>query len=106
MKNTTTGLELSDTLAAIASHQRMRILSLLAEERLHVSELARQVGMSRALLYMHLTKLETAGFVTGKLELSPDGKAHKYYEVLPFKLTIDLSTIVAAIAADSTNGEK
>ncbi len=106
MEEPITGAALSSNLAAIASHQRMRILALLAEERLHVSELARRIGMSRPLLYMHLTKLEEAGFVAGKLELSDEGKAHKYFEVVPFELVIDLETIVAAVAADPTNGEE
>jgi DNA-binding transcriptional ArsR family regulator len=91
--------ELSGRLAAIASPQRMRILALLHGERLHVSELARRVGMSRALLYMHLTKLEEAGFVTGHLEMSADGKALKFFELVPFILTLDPQTIVDAVAA-------
>ena len=97
---------LSARLAAIASPQRMRIVAILAGESLHVSELARRVEMSRALLYMHLTKLEEAGFVTGHLELSDDGKALKFFEVVPFVLTIDAQTIVTAVAADTENGEK
>ncbi|GAB2569196.1 ArsR/SmtB family transcription factor [Leucobacter ruminantium] len=105
MDNWITGAALSGKLAAIASHQRMRIIALLAEERLHVSELARRVGMSRPLLYMHLTKLEEAGFVAGKLELGEDGKAHKYYEIVPFELVIDTATIVAAVAADPIDGD-
>ncbi|OJU41317.1 MAG: ArsR family transcriptional regulator [Microbacterium sp. 69-10] len=84
----------------------MRIIALLAEERLHVSELARRIGMSRPLLYMHLTKLEEAGFVAGRLELSEEGKAHKYFELLPFELVISTETIVDAIAADPTDGEE
>lgn len=101
-----TAEQLSARLAAIASPQRMRIIALLAGERLHVSELARRVGMSRALLYMHLTKLEEAGFVTGHLELSPDGKAMKYFEVVPFALTIDTQAIVTAVQAHTENGEE
>ena len=88
--------ELSSTLAAIASPQRMRIIALLSDEPLHVSELARRVGMSRALLYMHLTKLEEAGFIAGHLELSDDGKALKFFEVVPFTLTIDRERSLAA----------
>lgn len=91
--------ELSSRLAAIASPQRMRIIALLSGETLHVSELARRMGMSRALLYMHLTKLEDAGFVTGHLELSADGKAMKFFEVLPFMLTLTASTFVKAVSA-------
>ena len=91
--------QLSAWLTAIASPQRMRILATIAGERLHVSEIARRVGMSRPLLYMHLAKLEEAGFVTGHLELADDGKALKYFEALPFVKTLDLATLVAAVAA-------
>jgi len=93
--------QLSARLGAIASTQRLRILSMLSTERLHVSELARRVGMSRALLYMHLTKLEEAGFVTGRLELGPDGKAMKYFEATEFEFTITLGSIAAAVALSS-----
>ena len=99
-------IALSGRLAAVASDQRMRIIALLAEERLHVSELARRIGMSRPLLYMHLAKLEEAGFVTGSLELGEDGKALKYFALTPFELVITTETIVAAVAADSTDGEE
>lgn len=92
--------ELSDRLAAIASPQRMRILATLAGEELHVSELARRLGMSRPLLYMHLTKLEEAGFVSGRLELSDDGKALKCFQIQPFSLVIDAKTITAAVASE------
>lgn len=64
-----------------------------------MSELARRMGMSRALPYMHLTKLEDAGFVTGHLELSADGKAMKFFAVLPFTLTLTASTLVNAVSA-------
>lgn len=88
--------ELALRLAAIASPQRIRILAQLAGGALHVSELARRVGMSRALLYMHLTKLEESGFVAGRLELGDDGKALKIFEIVPFSFTIDLDTVAAA----------
>ncbi|MEO6941685.1 MAG: winged helix-turn-helix domain-containing protein [Terrimesophilobacter sp.] len=94
--------ELSRRLAAIASPQRMRIIAALVAEPLHVSALARRVEMSRALLYMHLAKLEETGFVRGHLELGDDGKALKFFEVLPFNLTIDKDTLVTAANAEST----
>lgn len=89
--------ELSSRLTAIASPQRMRIIAQLAGESLHVSELARRMEMSRALLYMHLAKLEEAGFVTGHLELSEDGKALKFFEAVPFDITITPTVILAAV---------
>lgn len=93
--------ELSARLTAIASPQRLRILAMLAGEKLHVSELARRVQMSRALLYMHLAKLEEAGYVVGDLQLSDDGKAMKFFEVLPFTLAVDITAVVAAVNADA-----
>jgi DNA-binding transcriptional ArsR family regulator len=86
-------------LTAVASPQRFRIIAALATGPLHVSELARQLGMSRALLYMHLQRLEEAGYLSGRLELSDDGRALKFFELVPFTLTIDTDTIVAAVTA-------
>lgn len=94
--------QLVAALGAIASHQRMAIIAELAPGRLHVSELARRVGMSRALLYMHLTKLEEAGFVAGHLELGPDGKALKYFEVVKFRIVVDLPAVLDAIAKSTS----
>ncbi len=97
--------ELSSRLAAIASPQRMRIIAMLAGERLHVSELARRVGMSRALLYMHLAKLEEAGFIAGQLELGDDGKALKFFQVISFKIIVTLAVLVAAVNQQEGKGE-
>jgi DNA-binding MarR family transcriptional regulator len=80
----------------------MLILVELTNGRLHVSELARRVGMSRALLYMHLAKLEAAGFVTTSLELSDEGTALKFVSLEPFALHIDITTITSAVARDAT----
>lgn len=98
--------ELSNQLSAIASPQRMRIIAMLAGERLHVSELARRVGMSRALLYMHLAKLEEARFIAGQLELGDDGKALKFFQVLPFTIKLDAATLSKAVAAQTESESK
>lgn len=90
--------ELSAKLSAVASPQRIHILAALEPGRLHISELARRLNMSRALLYMHLAKLEEAGFIASSLELSRDGKALKFVSLLPFILTIDTPALVAAVA--------
>lgn len=87
-------------LTAIGHPLRLRIIAELAHGRVHVSELARRLGMSRPLLYMHLDKLEKAGLVAGKLELSEDGKAMKYYELAPFELRVTAATIVDALRRD------
>lgn len=98
--------QLSTWLTAIASPQRLRILATIADAPLHVSEIARRMGMSRALLYMHIAKLEEAGFVTGHHELTEDGKALKFFTASPFSTTLDLATVVAAVAASPTESSE
>ncbi|MGK5532606.1 ArsR/SmtB family transcription factor [Streptomyces sp. URMC 129] len=90
------GDELVKVLAALGNPHRMRIIAALAAERNYVSGLARQIGMSRPLLHMHLQRLEAAGLVIGTLELSPDGKAMKFYEVAPFVYRLTPCTIAEA----------
>ena len=84
-------------LTAVANPHRLRIVAELRDGRVHVSELARRLGMSRPLLYMHLDKLEKAGLVNGQLELSEDGKAMKYFELAPFELRLTAETIIQAL---------
>ena len=87
-------------LTAIAHPLRLQIIAGLAGGRVHVSELARRLGMSRPLLYMHLDRLEKAGLVSGQLELSDDGKAMKYFELVPFEVRVTADTVVRALAED------
>lgn len=82
---------------------RLRILEALSGQDLHVSELARRMGMSRQLLYLHLSKLEGAGYVAGTLELGADGKAVKTYRLLPFSMVLNMDTILAEIRASATD---
>ncbi|QLJ02897.1 winged helix-turn-helix transcriptional regulator [Streptomyces sp. NEAU-sy36] len=90
------GDEVVQTLSALANPHRLRVVAALAEERNYVSQLARELGMSRPLLQMHLQRLEAAGLVTSTLELSDDGKAMKYYQVTPFEVRLSPAVIAAA----------
>jgi len=100
MNEILTSEQLVAMLTAIAHPLRLRIIAELADGRVHVSELARRLGMSRPLLYMHLDRLEKAGLVTGQLELSEDGKAMKYFELVPFEVRVTAETVVRALAED------
>ncbi len=101
-----TSEELLALLTAIGHPLRLRVIAELAAGRVHVSELARRLGMSRPLLYMHLDRLEKAGLVTGHLELSDDGKALKYFELVPFDLRVTPEIVISALAAaDSAGGD-
>ena len=97
---TNTSEELLATLTAIAHPLRLRTIAELAGGRVHVSELARRLGVSRPLLYMHLDRLEKAGLVTGQLELSDDGRAMKYFELVPFEVRVTAETVLSALAED------
>ena len=93
----TEGDQLVATLAALANPHRMRVVAALAGGgRNYVSRLAREIGISRPLLHLHLQKLEDAGLVTSKLELSLDGKALNYFEVTPFALHLTPAAVADA----------
>jgi DNA-binding transcriptional ArsR family regulator len=94
------GDQLLVMLAALANPHRLRIIAALAVGgRNYVSQLARELGISRPLLHLHLQKLEGAGLVTSQLELSVDGKALNYFEVRSFDF--ELTPAVIADAAKS-----
>lgn len=87
-------------LGALANPHRLRIVAALSSKgRNYVSQLAREMGISRPLLHLHLQKLEEAGLVTSKLELSADGKALNYFEVAEFDLVLTPSAIAKAAAS-------
>jgi DNA-binding transcriptional ArsR family regulator len=91
------GDQLLATLAALANPHRLRIIAALAfGGRNYVSQLARELGISRPLLHLHLQKLEDAGLVSSQLELSQDGKALNYFEVRSFDFELTPAAIAEA----------
>ncbi|WP_205598397.1 helix-turn-helix domain-containing protein [Caulobacter sp. 17J65-9] len=102
-----TGDQLLTMLSALANPHRLRILAALsAGGRDYVSRLAREIGISRPLLHLHLQKLEEAGLVTSRLELSADGKALNYFEVADFALELTPAAIAEAAASLTVKPEK
>src|SRR4051812_444757 len=91
------GDALLEALSALSSPYRLQIVAALAGRRQYVSELAREIGMSRPLLHMHLRRLQAAGLIESSLEISPDGKAMNYVSVAPFTLSLTPQTIVEAV---------
>ncbi len=76
-----------------------------------MSRLARELGISRALLQVHLRKLQAAGLVTAAIEVSEDGKAMKFYEVahccpLEALFSFDRRRFSSACGAEATRGPK
>ena len=97
MNTDLTGDELLQVLATLANPHRLRVVAALTRERNYVSQLARELDISRALLQVHLRKLEAAGLVSATIEVSADGKAMKFYEVTPFALQLTPQTIMVAV---------
>lgn len=84
-------------LSALANPHRLRIIAALSSGgRNYVSRLAREIGISRPLMHLHLQKLQEAGLVTNRLELSADGKALNYFEVSDFSVELTPAAIAAA----------
>ncbi len=79
---------------ALGNPVRVRILKMLCEKEWYVYELAKELGISRQLLYLHLKKLEKAGLIESELRLEPgDPRAKKYYRAGHFRIVIDNETL-------------
>ena len=91
------GDQLLTVLAALANPHRLRVITALARGgRNYVSQLAREIGISRPLLHLHLQKLEEAGLVSSRVEISSDGKALNYFEVCDFVFSLTPAAIAEA----------
>ncbi len=85
---------LAQLLDALGNEHSLNIMSILANGECFVSELAKMVGISRPLLYLHLKKLENAGLVESEIrhfEEPPYTK--KFYRAKNFELTLSLNRI-------------
>jgi len=91
--NQYTGDEMVRIMAALSNPHRMRVVATLVKGANYVSQLARELEISRPLLQVHLRRLEAAGLVTSELRISEEGKAMKFYTVEPFALHLDPETI-------------
>ncbi len=94
-------------LAALANPHRLRVVAALASGgRNYVSQLARELGVSRPLLHLHLQKLQEAGLVVSRLELSHDGKALNYFEVVAFDVALTPAAIAEATKSLTVKSDK
>ena len=80
ISNSLTGNQMLRVLLALANPHRLRILAALRSKgRNYISQLARDVGISRPLLHLHLNKLEEAGLVTSQWQDAEGERARRYY---------------------------
>jgi len=60
--------DIAEFFSALGHPIRIKILRILSKGDKFVSELAKEMGISRPLLYLHLNKLEKAGLVETYVE--------------------------------------
>ncbi|KAB2336606.1 winged helix-turn-helix transcriptional regulator [Cytobacillus depressus] len=97
MKQILSGNDLIKLLDALSNPFRFKIIAILHQEKKYVSQLARELGISRPLLYLHLQKLEEVELIKGHHEISETGKAMKYYELNSFNIVLN-EQIIADLA--------
>src|ERR1700688_3807651 len=103
----TAGDQLLTMLSALDNPHRLRIIAALTSGgRNYVSRLAREIGISRPLLHLHLQKLEDAGLVASRLELAGDGKALNFFEVGAFAIELPPPAIAEAANTLTARPEK
>lgn len=88
-------------LDALGNEHSLKIMAILASGECFVSELAKMVGISRPLLYLHLKKLENAGLVESEIrhfEEPPYTK--KFYRAKNFELILSLNKIKEIVSEE------
>ena len=74
---------------ALASEVRLKIVKLLANDTMNVKDIAGALGLSSAIVTMHIRKLEAAGLVRTTM-VRKDGGTHKMCELAERSITIEL----------------
>jgi predicted transcriptional regulator len=82
--------KLVDVCDALCHPLRVKILKLLIEREWYVYELAKELNISRQLLYLHIRKLEKAGLVESDLRFDEnEPRVKRFYRAKKFKVVID-----------------
>ncbi|WP_397356842.1 ArsR/SmtB family transcription factor [Paenibacillus sp. N3.4] len=76
MIQTTTDRKWLPLYEALASEVRLHILELLSEAEMNVKDIAQMLGLSSAIVTMHVKKLETGGLIKTEL-VRKQGGTHK-----------------------------
>ena len=92
---------------ALSNRHRLSIIAALVsgkEKKIYtISELARELEISRPLLYLHLQKLEEVGLLKGKTELGKGNRARRYYELCDFELCLNGKKIKEMLETEGKN---
>ncbi|MGC8974505.1 MAG: ArsR/SmtB family transcription factor [Thermoproteus sp.] len=83
--------DLARIMDALGHPLRLRIIALLRTSGpLYLADIAKRLGVSRALAKVHLNKLQKAGLVISRVELVPgEARALRYYQLVAFRVVVD-----------------
>ena len=93
--------QLALVITALDHPTRRRIVAMLLAEGRHVSQLARDLGISRPVLHVHLARLQEAGLVTSSLRFSVDGKSLRHFELHRFDIRLTPEKIAESVEPPS-----
>ncbi|MFP4655670.1 MAG: ArsR/SmtB family transcription factor [Methanohalobium sp.] len=89
---------------AISHPLRLKLIYMLAEREWYVYELAKELNVSRQVLYLHLKRLEKAGFVESDLRLEDkDMRAKKFFRLEQFNVEIGIDDLNQIFEGSSDN---
>ncbi|WP_456328234.1 ArsR/SmtB family transcription factor [Archaeoglobus sp.] len=78
---------LVDVCDALSHPFRVKVLKMLLEREWSIYELAKELKVSRQLLYLHIRKLEKAGLVESDVRLE-ELRVKRYYKAKKFKIVL------------------
>lgn len=81
---------------AISHPLRLKLLYMLSEREWYVYELAKELNISRQVLYLHLKRLEKADFVESDLRLEDnDMRAKKFFKLKEFEVELGVDDLTS-----------
>ena len=88
-------------LSALGHPTRLKILMELTKGENYLSEIAKNVGISRALAKVHLKKIREAGLVESRiLTLEDEARALRFYKLLDFSINISNESLAGEVKED------
>jgi len=87
--------KLKEVLSLLANEHRLKIIGMLAEKPMYISEIQRALKVSYALAHLYMSSLEKLGIVESNYEMVTGERPHvrRYYRLKPFKLVVSSDLI-------------
>lgn len=98
--------ELAEVMRVLSKVERLRILALLRQRPMYISEIARMLGIPYPLVHLHLKALERAGLVESRYEMVTEARPHvrRYYRVRDFRIVVTPDLIAQLAGGEEGEG--